>query len=83
MTSHAMAAMTALACALTQGPGPRMGRRGGRGPDSGSMIQMQGMMQQMGGMIRDYTVKELYLCAAATLPIAVEGHGAPCPSGLR
>ena len=61
MTSHAMDAMTALDCALAQGPGHRMGIRGGIGPDSGSMMQMQGMMQQMGGMIRDYTIRELYL----------------------
>ena len=36
--------------AMAQGPGHQMGMRGRMGPDSGSMMQMQGMMQQMGGM---------------------------------
>lgn len=32
---------------LAQGPGHRMDMRSGMGPDSGSMMHMQGMIQQM------------------------------------
>src|SRR5262245_56995061 len=38
--------------AAAQGPGHQMGMREGRGPDSGSMMQMQGMLQQMGGTMQ-------------------------------
>ena len=37
--------------ALAQGPGPGMGMHGGMGSDSGSTKEIQGMMQQMGGMM--------------------------------